>query len=164
MSILYALLISFLVIFLEGFFVALGNVRIFYLLALTLFNKINWKYLLIFSVVTSVILDVVYHYVLGTNLLLLSISLFLLLIVSLLIPRGYNLPGYIVKFASIFLYYISVALIPDLISTGQLGSITWPMIGGMLIKSIISIIFCLVFDMVWGRLRKKEEGTKLRLK
>lgn len=163
MQVLYVLLTSFVVVFLESFFVSFGNFRIFYLLTINLFNKINWKYLLIFSVVTSLILDVIYHYVLGTNLLLVGISLALMLVFSLLIPLGYNLPGYFVKFVCILAYYISAFLIPNLISTGQLVSLTGNIMVGILIKSVISILFCLLFDLLWSRLRSKEDSTKLRL-
>lgn len=163
MQILYVLLTSLLVVFLESFLVALGNFRLLYLLTISLFNKINWRYLLIFSVATSLVLDVVYHYVLGTNLLLISISLILMLGISLIIPLEYSLPGYVVKFICILIYYISIALIPNLILVGQLGSLTGTMVIGMLIKSVISIVFCVLFDLVWSRLRGREEGTKLRL-
>ncbi len=163
MSILYALIISFLVIVLEGFFVALGNLRFFFLLNLSLFGKVNWKFLLTFSLVGSLILDVVYHYVLGTNLLLVAISLLLMLGISLLIPLENNLPGYSVKFVCIFIYYLSVALIPELILTGQWVPLTGLLLGGMVLKAAISIAFCIVFDIVWSRLRKREEGTKIRL-
>jgi len=162
MELLYVLLTCFLAIFLESFFVALGNLRFVFLLNMSLFNKINWKYLLIFSVLSSVILDVIYHYVLGTNLLLVAISLLLMLGVSLLVPLEYNLPGYSVKFVCIFIYYLLLAFVPTLISTGNWVTITGPMIGGMVLKALISIAFCIIFDLVWSRLRKREEGTKLR--
>jgi hypothetical protein len=162
MPILYVLLISFLAIFLEGFFVALGSFRLFFLLNISLFNKINWKYLLTFSLISSLILDVIYHYVLGTNLLLVAIPLLLMLGISLLVPLEYNLPGYSVRFVCIFVYYLLLSFVPELLLTGNWVTITGLMIGGMVLKTAISIICCLAFDLIWSRLRKKEEGTKLR--
>jgi len=162
MPILYVLLTCFLAIFLEGFFVALGNLRFFFLLNISLFNKINWKYILIFAVISSVILDVIYHYVLGTNLLIATVSLMMMIGISLLVPIDYNLPGYSVKFVCIFIYYLLLSFVPELITTGNWTSITGLMIGSMVLKSAISILFCVVFDLIWSRLRKKEDGTKLR--
>jgi hypothetical protein len=162
MPILYVLLTSFLTIFLEGFLVALGNFRLFFLLNISLFNKINWKYLLGYSVLSSLILDVIYHYVLGTNLLLVAIPLLLMLGISLVVPLEYNLPGYSVRFVCIFVYYLLVSFVPELILSGDWVSITGIMIGGMVLKAAISVAFCILFDIVWSRLRKKEEGTKLR--
>lgn len=162
MPILYVLLTSFLAIFLESFFVALGSFRIFFLLNISLFNKINWKYLLTFSLISSLILDVIYHYVLGTNLLLVAIPLLLMLGISLLVPLEYNLPGYSIRFVCIFVYYLLLSFVPELILTGNWVVITGSMVGGMVLKTSISIICCLVFDLIWSRLRKKEEGTKLR--
>jgi len=162
MPILYVLLTCFLTIFLEGFFVALGSFRLFFLLNISLFGKINWKYLLTFSLISSLILDVMYHYVLGTNLLLVAIPLLLMLGISLLVPLEYNLPGYSVRFVCIFVYYLLLSFVPELILTGNWVTITGLMIGGMVLKTAISIICCLAFDLIWSRLRKKEEGTKLR--
>lgn len=162
MPILYTLLIGIFTIFLEGFLVALGNLRFFFLLNLALFNKINWKYLLILVVLGSVVLDVIYHYVLGTNLLITGISLLLMLGISLLVPLEYNLPGYSVKFFCIFIYYLLLAFVPELISTGNWANITGLMVGGMVLKAGISIAFCVVFDLIWSRLRKRDEGMKLR--
>lgn len=162
MEVLYLILTCLGVIFFESFLVALGSMRFFFLLNISLFNKINWKYLLTFSVITSVILDVIFHYILGTNLLLVAIPLLLMLGVSLFVPLEYNLPGYSVKFVCIFVYYLLLAFVPELILTGNWTAITGLMIGGMVLKAAISMIFCVAFDLVWSRLRKKEEGTKLR--
>lgn len=162
MPILYVLLTCFLTIFLEGFLVALGNFRFFFLLNIALFNKINWKYFLIFAILGSVVFDVIYHYVLGTNLLITSISLLIMLGISLLIPLNDNLPGYSVKFLCIFVYYLLLSFVPELISTGNWVSITGLMVGGMVLKALVSIAFCVAFDLVWSRLRKRDEGTKLR--
>lgn len=162
MPILYALLTCFFAIFLEGFLVALGSFRFFFLLNMALFNKINWKYLLILVVLGSVVLDVIYHYVLGTNLLITGISLLLMLGISLLVPLEYNLPGYSVKFFCIFIYYLLFAFAPELISTGNWANISGLMVGGMVFKALISIAFCVVFDLIWSRLRKRDEGMKLR--
>lgn len=162
MEVLYLFLTCFVAIFLESFFVALGNFRFFFLLNISLFNKINWKYLLTFSVISSIVLDVIYHYVLGTNLLLVAIPLLLMLGISLVVPLDYNVPGYSVRFLCIFVYYLLLSFVPGLILTGNWTTITGLMVGGMVLKAAISMIFCVTFDLIWSRLRKKEEGTKLR--
>lgn len=163
MDILYVFLISFFTIFLESFLVALGNFRISFLLVLCFFNKINWKYLLLILSITSLILDVIYHYTLGTNLLLVSLSLFVFLGFSLIVPPGVSIPGYVVKFVCIFLYYTFVLILPNLILTGTWTNITIPLVGGILVKSLVSLVFCVIFDLVWGRIRQKNESNKLRL-
>jgi len=162
MEVLYLFLTCFVAIFLESFLVALGNFRFFFLLNISLFRKVNWKFLLTFSLISSIILDVIYHYVLGTNLLLVAIPLLLMLGISLVVPLDYNLPGYSVKFLCIFVYYLLLAFVPGLILTGNWASITGLMVGGMVLKAVISMVFCVAFDLIWSRLRKREEGTKLR--
>jgi len=100
--------------------------------------------------------------VLGTNLLMVAVPLLIMLLISLIVPLENSLPGYSVKFVCIFLYYLFVSFVPNLILTGQGTVITGVMLGGMVLKAAISVLFCVVFDVVWSRLRKKEEGTKLR--
>ncbi len=111
----------------------------------------------------SIALDVVYHYVLGTNLLILAIMLFLGRVVSLLIPWGYNLGSYILKYAGFILYYVLLSIIPSLISTGVLGLISWGNIGGAFLKGIFSLVICLGIDLVWGRIRSKGDSNKFKL-
>lgn len=157
------ILLSLLTIFLDSFFVALANFRILPIITIALYGKINWKYLLITISLVSIALDVVYHYVLGTNLLILAIILFLGRVVSLLIPWGYNLGSYILKYVGFTLYYVLLAIIPSLISTGTLGLISWGNIGGAFLKGIFSLAICLGIDMVWGRIRSKGNSNKLKL-
>ena len=163
MAFLYIIISSLAVIFLESFLIALCNFRIFFLVVLLLFKKINWKYILIFAILTSLILDVVYHYILGTNLLILAIPLLVMLGISLLIPIDNTLPGYVVKLFCIILYYFLVYWIPNLLIMGNFQTITFGIIVGIVLKSIFSLGICVVFDILWGKLRKKETLTKLRL-
>jgi hypothetical protein len=128
------------------------------------FKKINWKYLTVITIFTSLVLDLVYHYVLGTSLVLVGISMLVFLGFSLFIPLGQTLPGYAVKFGIFILYGILVCIVPNLFLEGVLGQISWVILLGVVTKAIVSVLLCFVFDIIWDRFRKREDGTKLRLK
>lgn len=164
MVVAVTILLSLVTIFLDSFFVALAGFRIFPVLNFILYDKIKWKYLLLFLVLVSFVLDVIYHYVLGTNLFVLAIILLAGRAISLFAPLGYNLVGYIVKCIFFFLYYVLLALIPSLISQGVWGELTWALVGGYLLKSLFSLGLCLVFDILWNRLRQRDDSTKLKLR
>ena len=159
------ILLSILTVFLDSFFVALAGFRILPVLSIAFYNKINWRYLSIFILLTSLALDVVFHYVLGTNLLILVIILFLGRIMSIFVPWENNLGGYGLKYLGFVLYHILLATVPSLIQSGSWGILTGTIVGGALIKSLFAIGFCIVFDLVWGRVRSKDDSSsKLKLR
>lgn len=164
MIFLYILIASFLTIFLESFFTAFCGFKMIYLFTLAGFKKVDWKYLLIFTVVTSLILDVVYHYILGTNLLLICIPLLIMWGTSFLVPLENSFPSYIVKFVTFLIFYFASYWIPNLLLEGIWKYITWGVIGGIAVKSIISVLICFAFDVIWLGIRSKQENTKLKLK
>ncbi len=157
------ILFSILTIFLDSFFVALAGFRILPVIVIAIYSKVNWKYIALFSILSSLLLDVVYHYVLGTNLLILAIILFLGRIVSIFVPFGSNIGSYALKYLGFILYYILLALIPSLIGNGTWGILTWSIIGLACLKSLFTIGICFVFDIVLSNVRSKDNSTKLKL-
>ncbi len=164
MGILYTLIAIFGVVFLESFLVALCDLRILFLVSVVAFKKINWRYLCIAIAISSIVLDVVYHYVLGTNLILIAIPMLLLLLFSLFVPLGQSLPGYAVKLGIFVFYNVLLVTVPNFLLEGVFGQLSWAILLGILVKSCVSVLLCFVADLVWDRFRKKEDGTKLRLK
>lgn len=163
MAILYTLLAIFGVVFFESFFIALGGFRIFFLISLISFKKVNWKYLTVFAILTSLILDIIYHYALGTNLLIVIIPFLLLVGSSLFVPLGRSISGYAIKFTIFCIYYVLLTVVPSFFLDGVFSQISWVILGGIVIKSFVSIILCMLADLGWSRLRGKEENNKIRL-
>jgi hypothetical protein len=73
------------------------------------------------------------------------------------------LPGYVIKFLSIILYYLLLHWVPSLLSNGLFISITLSGVGIIVLKSFITLGICFVFDILMDRVRKREENGKLRL-
>lgn len=157
------ILFSILTVFLDSFFVAFAGFRILPVVVIAIYGKVNWKYIALFSILSSLLLDVVYHYVLGTNLLILAIILFLGRIVSIFVPFGSNIGSYALKYLGFILYYVLLALIPSLISNGTWGILSWGIIGLACLKSLFAIGICFVFDIVLSNVRSKDNSTKLKL-
>lgn len=164
MPVLYILIATFITVFLESFFTALCGFKLFYLVTLIFFRKIDWKYIFSFVVISSLILDVVSHYILGTNLLIIIIPLIVMFGISFLIPIENSFPGYVVKFLSFVIYYLLSYLVPNLLLEGIFQTVSWTILGEIILKSIISVGLCFLFDLVWNGIRNKEKSTKLRLK
>lgn len=158
------ILLSLLTVFLDSFFVALAGFRIFPIIVIALYGKIHWKYIVVFSVLVSIALDVVFHFVMGTNLLILVIILFLGRVASVFVPWGSNLGSYSLKYIGFVLYYVLLAVVPSLISNGTWGLLQWTVVGGAFLKSLFATGFCFVFDVIWGGIRSKGLSTKLKLK
>lgn len=157
------ILLSILTVFLDSFLVALAGFRILPVIVITMYNKANWKYIAVFALLSSLLLDVVYHYVFGTNLLILVLILFLGRVIAIFVPWGNNLGSYVLKYFGFILYYILLALIPSLISSGSWGILSWGIVGGALLKSLFSIGSCFLFDIVLSSIRSKDNSTKLKL-
>lgn len=159
------ILLSILTIFSDSFFVALAGIRIFPVLVIALYNKVNWRYLTVFVLLVSLALDVIFHYVLGTNLLILAIILFLGRITSIFVPWENNLGGYGLKYIGFVLYHILLAAVPSVILNGSWGILSWSVVGGALLRSLLAVGFCVAFDLIWSRIRSREDSSnKLKLK
>lgn len=163
MTILYTLLAIIGVVFFENLFVALCNFRILFLISLITFKKVDWRYLCVFVAVTSIILDVIYHYTFGTNLIIIAIPYLILLATSLFVPFGKTLPSYVVKFFAFIIYYILLTIVPNFFTEGVFAQLSWGILLSILIKSVVAILVCFITDLVWDRFRGKDSGSKLRL-
>lgn len=164
MAIIYTLIAIFSGIFLESFFVAFGGFRIIFLTTLIAFRKVNWKYLLTFLVVTSLIMDVVMHYPLGINLLVICIPLGILALLTIFIPIDHILIENIVKFVLFVIYYFLIAILPSLFLNGAFDRITWAIVFFVIIKAVISSFICLGVEVFLRRLRKRENSSQIKFK
>lgn len=164
MSLLYLILTIFLSVFLESFFVALANFRIIFLGVLVAYKRINWKYLAAFLIVTSLISDIVFHYVLGTSLLTMSIPLILFEVSVQLIPSKDNLTGVIMAFLLFIIYYILLTIVPNWLSEGVLGALNLSIILSIFFKALASVVIYFFANLLLKKMRNREGDSKLRLK
>ena len=143
-NILVVILGSFFILSFEGFFTTLLSFSLFIIIALILFDKIDWRKWVVFVSLISFLIDILLHRGLGVTLLSISISTGFLYLLFMLIPKKEVFLSYIPYFVSIFIYYICITLLNSLVQSGILGSLTWNLALGYFIKSIISGVI------IWG--------------
>lgn len=164
LKILYVVVSLFLLLFLESIFIHLFAFRIIFLVFLFANKKIDWRQLLVVTTIMSLIMDVTMHYKLGTNLLIFMIPLALFALFSMFSTVEDGIGSYIVRFFSIFLYYILHLTLPYFILSGTSGVINGRLTLFALINSLISILLLFLVNYVIGGVRKRGNTSQIRLK
>lgn len=164
LRILYIAVGLFLLIFVEAFFVNLFAFRIIFLLFLFAYKKLDWKELLSVFFVISLIMDVTMHYKLGTNLLLFMIPLGVFSLFTLFSSVEDGVGAYIVRFFSIFLYYVLNLMLPSFLLTGTLGSINGRSVLYSFVASLFAILLLFLINYMIGGIRKRGSPSQIRLK
>lgn len=164
LRILYIAVGLFLLIFVEAFFVNLFAFRIIFLLFLFAYKKLDWKELLSVFFVISLIMDVTMHYKLGTNLLLFMIPLGVFSLFTLFSSVEDGVGAYIVRFFSIFLYYVLNLMLPSFLLTGTLGSINGRSVLYSFVASLFAILLLFLISYMIGGIRKRGSPSQIRLK
>jgi hypothetical protein len=138
--------------------------KIIFLLLLFTFKKIDWKQLFVLTLAISLVLDITTHYKMGTNLLLFTIPLGMFALFSLFSSVEDGVGSYVVRFFSIFLYYILNLVLPELLISGKFGYIDGRAILFSLIKALLSILLMFSINYVIGGVRKRGNASQIRLK
>jgi hypothetical protein len=122
----------------------LFSFSVFIIVVLILIGRIDWKKWSIFILLISFLVDILLHRGIGVTLLSLSLSTGVLYFLFMLVPKKAVVFSYIPYFISIFIFYISISLLNPLVQSGIIGSLTWGMVLGYFIKSLISALI------IWG--------------
>jgi len=151
-------------LFIESFLFGAFGIRIFFVLILLLLGRLDIKWVLGILVVYALISDVVFHYPLGTDIILVGIPLLLLFTSSFIFNIYEGVVGYGIKFISIALYFVLILILPSLFLSGSLGILTWHMVLMTGIKSILLIVALYIIDMILSFTRGKESNIKISKK
>lgn len=151
--------------FLEILSLALFNFRILFLLFLLFRKRVDWKPLLFVVTVISLILDVVMHYKLGTNLLLFAIPSGILLLLSFMFSvDDESISKYVAIFLASLGYYISSQLLPSVLVTGSWGVMTIKSLLFIVLRAVIAIVIVWAGELLVYRLRDRGNSKQIRLK
>jgi len=151
-------------VFLEGFLFNAFGIRIFFVLILLLIGRLNIKWVMTILVVYALISDVVFHYPLGTDILLIGVPLLLLFLSSLLFSISEGLVSYAIKFIVISFSFILISVLPPLILNGSVGILTWHMILIIGIKALLLTGAVYLVDVLLNLARGKESNIKISKK
>ena len=151
-------------LFLEGFLFSAFGIRILFVLILLLVGRLDIKWLSAILVIYALISDVVFHYPLGTDILLVGIPLLLLFASSFIFNINEGVVGYGIKFIAISLYFILILVLPSLFLDGSFGILTGHMLLIVGVKSVVLTIALYIMDILLSFTRGKENNIKISKK
>lgn len=146
----------FLLLFVEGFFSTLFSFSILILLLLILMDRWNWKNWSVFAVISTLVTDILLHRPVGITLLVVSISLTVLYLLFLIMPKKQVVLSYIPYFFAVFLYYLLLTLLTPLLQDGVWGVLSWIGIVGYVVRAIVTVILIFLSSKVIDNFRSNE--------
>jgi hypothetical protein len=164
LNILFGIVGIFGILFLESFFVALFGFRLMVILFIFLFKKVDWKILAVIFSALFFISDVVNNLPLGSNSLISSITLGLLMISSLFFSVDSDITGSFVRIAVFTIYYILLKILPSFFLSGRLGFLDVGDVFSALIKAIVTTLLILLLEYILAGLRNRGNASQIRLK
>lgn len=153
----------FLLIFFESFLFKAFSFSIFVIIAVSMWKRIGSIWYFIFLFIGGITLDIVFHQSLGLHTLVLSILLIFLWFLWLIVPRE-SWFGYIPILVFVFLYYLLLLVLGSLLQDSVVPQITLGVIGGFVVKSIISVLVCMGIDSLFVSVRDVKGQDKIRLR
>ena len=151
-------------IFLEGFLFSAFGIRIFLLLILLLVGRLNIKLLSLILIIYALISDVIFHYPLGTDILLVGIPLIFLFSCSFLFNISEGIVGYGIKYISIAIYLLLIPVLPPFLLSGSFGILTWETVLMIGIKALVLTVALYLLDLLLSFTRGKENNIKISKK
>ena len=151
-------------VFFESFLLAFVNFRFSIVLFFFLFKKIDWKLLIISFAILFFVFDVVKNFPLGTNLLIVSVVLGVMILASLFFSTDTGLSSFFIRTFVFFLYYILLLILPPFFTVGTLGTVSIRNLVISLFKGIISALLVAFFDNMFTNFRKRGNSSQIRLK
>ena len=165
--ILYAVLLIisiFATVFLDSFFCALIGCTTTFLILVLVYREENKYVTLPLFTMIFIILDVVYHYSTGTNMLIALVCLLLLELIRKLFSLYSGLVLYIVQGIIFYLYYTLIRVIPQLFTIGSVGYLTKDVLLPSIWKTIFSIIIVFIVNILTAKVRNRGNNSRFQLK
>ncbi len=163
-QIIGTILASFALVFIENLFLLLFNFNLSFSIFLLLRRRIDPKVLMPLLLVLSVILDVVLHNRLGTNLLFLFIPSLIFYLLSFITSVEEGISMYIATFIASFSYFLSRCLLTTVLLSNTLGFCDWKTVFAILIKTVITTLLVWGGELVIEKFRKRGNSNQIRLK
>jgi hypothetical protein len=163
-NILLTVLGVFAILFVESLLVALFNFRVVIVLFLFLFKKIDWKPLLVIFGIISLLLDVVNNLPLGSNLLIISVVLGILMLSSVFFSLDSDITAFLVKFFVVAIYYILLVITPNFLVTGRFGFLSLNDILSSIIKAVVTTFLFILLENIFTGFRSRGNASQIRLK
>lgn len=141
----------------ESFFITLFSFSILYLVFFILIDRLGWKKWLLFAIISTTLTDMLLHRPLGITLLSISVSLALLYVLFLIIPKKQIILSYIPYFLATFSFYLLISLLSPLIQDGVWGTLSMELILFGIIKSLVTTALIFLINKVIDNFRSNEQ-------
>lgn len=161
-KVLLTTILIFLLLFLESFFFELFSFSLLILVLLLLWKRINPVVFYILITFFAIILDSVNHFPLGTHILVISIVLFVLELLSIVIPSEGRLQ-YLSVFFSTFLYYILLLLLGSLLQDGVFPKVSSSLVNITLVSVATTLLYAFINRIIKSTIRYERPKNGLTL-
>ena len=138
---------------LEGFFSTLFSFSVIIIIALILVEKWNVSKWVVVISLASIFVDIVLHRCLGITLLSISLSVLILNILFLVMPKKQLILSYLPYFFSTLFFYIILQIFSPLLLDGVIGHFDIEILIQAVIKSVFSSIIIFLINNLIDRLR-----------
>lgn len=164
LNIFLTILGLFSLVYLESLFLALIGIKLSLIIFFFLFRKVDAKIFFVISLIAFLVLDVVYKLPLGSNVLIISIPLFLYLLISMFVSLDFGFVAFLVKTVIFWAYYIILLTLPNFFVVGRLGTLTWDEVLRALLRAFLTVLGVFILDYILAGFRKRGNSSQIRLK
>lgn len=161
--VLLLIILTFVITFLEGFFMQLSVFSVFILISILLWGRMRSIHYLTFISLLSIILDVVFNLGLGTYLLPVFVGVLLLSVLKRFVPSEGVVPTLVIYLVVYMVCYLLFEILQSLLLVYALSSISWLDALFMFIKSLLSSGVVVLVSVFGSGVRSKNfESIRLR--
>lgn len=161
---IYIIILMFFLSSAESFLSSLFGFKAAFLLILLLQNRLDRRLLLSVSFLFFLIFDVMNHWILGSNFLIILIPLALHYILSLFLSTNSGFFYYVFKFITIFLYYVLLIVIPPFLLNRVFGYVQFNDLLWISLKTFISTILLVILESWLDGVRDRGKSSEIKIK
>ena len=164
LNIFLGILGVFTLLFVESLLGAFLGFKLFFVIYIFLFGRIEWSKIFLLSLPVFLIFDVVYAFPLGTMLLAAVIPVSFLYATSQFFSLDSTMTAFLLRFATFFIYYISFSVLPSFLTSGEFGYFEVKDVGVVIVKSLVSAGLVFLFEYISSDIRNRGNTSRIRLK
>lgn len=142
---------------LESFFMTLFTFSLMIMVLLVLIDKIEWKIWVIITFFLTLFVDVLFHRALGLSMMAVSVSISILYLLFLVMPKKDNILSHIPYFLSTAVFYILIDLLAPFLQDRVWGVITADTLLSVLIRAVVSTLVIFVINILISNFRSNRD-------
>jgi hypothetical protein len=162
--VLLLIIVFLILLFVESFLLSTLGVSLVFVLFLFAFKKVDWKLLLLATLLVSIFIDVTLNIPLGATMLVYVISILLYHVLSFSLSTETGVYAYVFKFLTFLFFNFAYLFAQNFFSVGNGGYMGWERVGIWLIRSVVAVLLVFLLEKVVVRFRGSKSKSNLRFK